>query len=893
MPPRSKQNPRRRRQSTVKSFFTPVPRLSSPQPSPQPSPPYSPPPPTFSTPSIPDEDPELLQHDNRNPAPAESTVSSPLTDFDPPPAPPPHFDQVTFSSVDLPPFPRNLCISAPFEPLALPQTSTGHFQSPVTLTPSREHCTKPPFPCVGLTEQPSRLSRSRNLARKAKERGVEPAKDSVIETRGNGIAEREEAATGENISVHHVIVKRRQTAERAVELIECNEGAVQKIEKLEEEGEVRFVVDMRVEKESEEGLVTKQSKKRAVSPKRGEKELHPFFKVTAAAVMRDRERQKRPKITRPVVDAWTYIGATVHVNRVRNSCLWEPGPSLGGADVQVGGTRGAKFLYYSENQQGFDEFTRRREVVTVSDVRQDLWAEKYKLDKRVDAISASATTELIEWLSYWYSESRGRPIQVEEYSDDESDDSFYGQHLEMEKDTIAIITGPVGCGKSTIVANAARHFGLTILEINASSCRTGKRVRDIVREAMRTHRVTTSKIRMPMEGLRAREKSSSEAANARTLILFEEVDELQDDERGFWACIQELAASRECRRPIICTANKFSHLMRQLFLQEKDPVEADLDRLLIQTKVEQIINPLSYKHITMPSRTERQALAVLNEVVAAENIDMSSDSVSYLATNSQRDSRKAINLLHFWGMKGLTPTRSGRALHEYDFAPGAFRYPPGYCAQNSDFCILESISSEDVCPAMFQVGTENFIAALPNPELPKVSEALGTWIESLELLSFSDDVLRTTQDETTKRCLRVDEDFPDLCFDNDLKFLSDTTCLLNREAVSFSRPYLQFADHFLSVAEIGKQCSTKLALQPPGDCPKPRRPMASDYMPILRTMATKEGTAIVNGKRMRKVSADCKIPRTRASTKRGGFCALDLNPCTISELKRNNLTKGK
>lgn len=758
---------------------------------------------------------------------------------------------------------------------------------------------------MGLTEQPSRLSRSRNVARRAAERAVEQARSDVKDMKDSDRLEGDREAAKGDSEVHLVVVEEEVAAGFVVE----DEAGyakkdMGKSESFEAEEKVRRAV-VKNDRAGEMKLVVKQSRKRSASPKREKKELHPFFRVTANAVMRDRERQKRPRVIRPVVDAWMYVGATVHVNWMSSTCRWELGPSLGGADVRVRGTRDIEFGYYAKSERNCEGVAQRRKVIGVSDVCQDLWAEKYKLDRRVDVISAAATNELVEWLSHWYKDSKERPAHGCESSDDDSDASFLKEQAEIEKETIALITGPVGCGKSTIVGNAARHLGLAVLEINASSCRTGKKVRDIVREATRTHRVSANKIGMPLEGLvmdGAREKKTSNVAastSARTLILFEEVDELQDDERGFWTCIQELAASQECRRPIICTANKFSHLMRQLFSEEKGPVEADLDRLLIQTKVEQLLNPVAYKHITLPARTERQAFAVLNEVVAAEKISMSSDSISFLAISSQRDSRKAINMLHFWGLKGLAATQCSGLIPEYEFLPQASRPHLSDCKPRSNFCILQGVSGDDISPTMFWVGAENFIKAqrdsaadqqhgiAERPEISEVSAALQKWTHSLEMMSLSDIVVRSLREEARERCLDVKEDCPELCIDDDLQCLYDVANRLSREAVLYSRSYLQFADRLLTIAEIGKRYSPKLTIQPPDNCPKPRRPITSDYMPILRTMAVKEATASVNGARTKNGPVERTVRRTRASMKRGGFWALDLNPCTVSALKRN------
>lgn len=62
--------------------------------------------------------------------------------------------------------------------------------------------------------------------------------------------------------------------------------------------------------------------------------------------------------------------------------------------------------------------------------------------------------------------------------------------------------------------------------------------------------------------------------------VFEEVDELKDDEKGFWIRVLELSTSRGCEWAIICTTNTFNSAIRQVHGMVRNGVAEDMYRLL-------------------------------------------------------------------------------------------------------------------------------------------------------------------------------------------------------------------------------------------------------------------------------------------------------------------------
>lgn len=775
------------------------------------------------------------------------------------------------SCIDVAPS-RDLHVVSPFLFVSFPPKGKASMASPVTPgNPRSTAAPKPPLvPCTGLSEEepeePSRLSRRRNLVRRAAVRAVRKA-SSVVQVDGDLI-----------------------------------------------------VVD---DDEEEEPFVRKGRKRssRQSPPEMEKKVLHPFFATTAVSVKEARDRPKRPRIVSPPSDAWAYSGSTVHVNYAIPLLPWTATPGLRlfaderDRESKPTGAAAPMFEYYSSSSLQMrdtagreDERPARRKVIEVENASSEMWAEKYKEDRRVDVISAAATKDLVDWLIPWYADNNGRDATDNGSSDDESMCSSICEPDPCDKERIAIISGPVGCGKSTVVANAARQLGLTILEINASTCRTGKRVRDIIGEALRTHRVASNKFRKPATNGRRgtfRGKHSEDdscgfgSSSAKTLILFEEVDELQDDEKGFWPSLQELAASDDCRRPIICTANSFSVHMKQLFAVPKEPIDADFERLLINTKEDHILNPMTYKHISFPERSERQTTAVLKRVLTSEKVKLPPDAIEYLALTCRKDTRRAVNLLHLLGLPGLHNLTGSEDLPD----SGMIERAVADCGRSkaTEFGIHTLMIGGDVNPAIFHVGSDGFegkffqtekFSAIHEEEQEQNTSALDAWCTSLDTMSYADTMLSSAESETRKRCGESLEFFDELCLDVDLQTSTGIAEELGLQALGYSRNYLCFGGKTRSLAILAKDMKAT-TLAPDAfvlhECPNPRRPILSEYIPILRTMACEEKSSISNSNGSNGKAQERVVRRTRASMKKGGFCALDLNISTVSELKRTAL----
>lgn len=513
------------------------------------------------------------------------------------------------------------------------------------------------------------------------------------------------------------------------------------------------------------------------------------------------------------------------------------------------------------------------------------WAEHYRKDKRIDVINGTATAELVEWLRAWYE----TPVTSTSVSDDESMDSY--EQCVIDRDPVAIITGSIGCGKSTVVSNAAQMLGLSVLEVNASVCRSGKRVRDIVGEALSTHRILSNQ-----NAFRHWTNSHvSDPTSAKTLVLFEEVDELQEDEKGFWSTVLKLVTASHSRRPIVCTANSFTVQMRQFFIQHNGPVTSDLINLFVRSKTEPIINPVSYKHIAFPSRSERQTVAVINRINSSKSSETLFNMADCLAVACGSDTRKAINLLHFWGLPGLDLRSSPTSSHT------PFRI--GEMQRRVGIDLIQVVMQSPICSPLFRVGSANYSQKMnekirestvegngSETNIERNNDALEAWTVSLEMFSYSDVIRGTVQDETVNRNEAGGEQGDAICQHADVHSCLQVSEDLDIESVQLSRNFLLFGrngEHLSDIARGMRENTEAIHTYLPEDMPTSRRKVLSEYIPFLKTVAVSHNRAEANGcsSRLRKG----RLQQTRSRTRRNGSLALDLHASTLSTLKKSSI----
>jgi DNA polymerase III delta prime subunit len=159
----------------------------------------------------------------------------------------------------------------------------------------------------------------------------------------------------------------------------------------------------------------------------------------------------------------------------------------------------------------------------------------------------------------------------------------------------AIISGPHGSGKTAAVYAVAKELGFEVFEINSSSRRSGKDILERVGDMTRNHLVqhhsrapsgtetdaedelakdlksgkqgmmttffkpkatattTEPSLKKANKEIKAKEDSKSAKSQKQSLILFEEVDVLYEEDKQFWATLMSMVA--QSKRPFIMTCN--------------------------------------------------------------------------------------------------------------------------------------------------------------------------------------------------------------------------------------------------------------------------------------------------------------------------------------------------
>ncbi|EQB78360.1 hypothetical protein CB1_000765051 [Camelus ferus] len=184
-----------------------------------------------------------------------------------------------------------------------------------------------------------------------------------------------------------------------------------------------------------------------------------------------------------------------------------------------------------------------------------------------------------------------RVVHVQQRDDDALDSTdFKGSSDDEEENCLCntvLITGPTGVGKTAAVYACAQELGFKIFEVNASSQRSGRQILSQLKEATQSHQVDKQGVNAQKPcifnsyniGKSPRIKSSFEQKqtiltkstnttnsnvkefgaeepsrkNATSLILFEEVDVIFEEDAGFLSAIKTFMATT--KRPVILTTS--------------------------------------------------------------------------------------------------------------------------------------------------------------------------------------------------------------------------------------------------------------------------------------------------------------------------------------------------
>jgi hypothetical protein len=406
----------------------------------------------------------------------------------------------------------------------------------------------------------------------------------------------------------------------------------------------------------------------------GTGQLHPFFSRNAAAVVAKSGRNRTTRTQRDPfgicqVDPWSFPRtATAHINcpRAARQLLRPVNFSSETGSAVLSAWRPPSWSSRaSAGQQPPKELYRTERVSSSAAGDGTMWAEKYREEVHgaLDVLNSAFVAKLTEWLAPFFSK---RPSMMDDTCsesdgsrDYDSDGSSYNfrraeacSSQESTVENIVLLTGPSGAGKTTVARSAARALGLTVIEINAGTCcRSGKRIRDYVGEALVTHRV---RHKPTLEsGLSGQDGTVIQNEGCNSLIIFEEVDEVFDDERGFWTSILELAEAAGARRPIVLTANRVSADMRAIFGTCSSAEKSEVSDLVSGASLGSAAPAVEFfKHIHIPSPRTRKLYAALRSIAKTECSQLCKSDIRVLTGRSANgDVRRAVNALQFWSLR--------------------------------------------------------------------------------------------------------------------------------------------------------------------------------------------------------------------------------------------------
>lgn len=257
---------------------------------------------------------------------------------------------------------------------------------------------------------------------------------------------------------------------------------------------------------------------------------------------------------------------------------------------------------------------------------------------------------------------------------DDLDDFLVSSDEELDEATAPVknailICGPHGSGKTASVFAAAQQLDFEVFEIHPGMRRTAKDIFDKVGDMTHNHLVQAAASaplsrassvlsesgdrsddirevdtkQKSLAGFLAGKSSNTpkpvepkpvpdkESLQKQSLILFEEIDVLFEEDKSFWSGVQSLIATS--KRPIVLTCNNLD--------------DVNLEDLSLHTIL----------HYTRPSVDE--AVEHLAQIAAAEGHLVTRDSLELLYRSRGEDLRAALTDLNFWCQMTVGSTRGG------------------------------------------------------------------------------------------------------------------------------------------------------------------------------------------------------------------------------------------
>jgi DNA polymerase III delta prime subunit len=215
---------------------------------------------------------------------------------------------------------------------------------------------------------------------------------------------------------------------------------------------------------------------------------------------------------------------------------------------------------------------------------QYLWTDKYDIHNiPSDVCGASNKTiaeKCIKFVSDWKAKrsdvrerralrqdrlARGKKLSVAKRKKDVWDDEGLDED-QVDLPSVCLLTGPMGCGKTSLVHAVAKHCDCKVMEINTSEKRSNQSLRNAIQEATQSESTFDLLKHKASDMTHSHELVDSDGeiepkGSSVPIILIDEVDLLFENEgdSGFWAALKSLSRKAKC--PIFLTANNIPHAL--------------------------------------------------------------------------------------------------------------------------------------------------------------------------------------------------------------------------------------------------------------------------------------------------------------------------------------------
>lgn len=253
-----------------------------------------------------------------------------------------------------------------------------------------------------------------------------------------------------------------------------------------------------------------------------------------------------------------------------------------------------------------------------------LWTDKYKPTCSEDIIgNRSAAVDLLKFLKDRLESSNRKKAnklsgnQREDSDDDfesSDDDNTNSRDVRLAGNTM-LLRGPHGSGKTCSIYAVCQELDINVLELNASSKRTGRSLLQKLQEATQSQQIHKQKDSQNLD------KSLSKMC----LLLVEDIDVVFEQDEGFITALTQLLQTT--KRPIVLTFTDETNINVQRFIQQ-------------------------YPVVTFMQISANTCSVWLQLICLLENLLIDDGSLGELLEWNKGDLRKTLLQLQFWGLTG-------------------------------------------------------------------------------------------------------------------------------------------------------------------------------------------------------------------------------------------------